>query len=143
MSAKHLSIGDFVAGRVASVSGTGVRVQLGARLYGRVPLTALHDSWRDNALEGMVAGCAPGYAPHAFFVEVVAWCGNKLPHIGGTLDGKTANILISNSVQSTLFSYSADVLQGSRSGAASAPRSWAMLAMARCFSAPGRRTVVS
>ena len=46
------AVGDLVAGRVVAVSGTGVRLQLGARLRGRVPLTDLHDSWRDNALEG-------------------------------------------------------------------------------------------
>ena len=49
------AVGDLVAGRVVAVSGTGVRVQLGARLHGRVPLTDLHDSWRDNALEGASA----------------------------------------------------------------------------------------
>ena len=46
------AVGDLLAGRVVAVSGTGVRIQLGARLHGRVPLTDLHVSWRDNALEG-------------------------------------------------------------------------------------------
>ena len=61
-SNKQPRIGDAVAGKVVSVSGTGVRLQLGARLYGRVPLTDLHDSWHDNALEGNPSGC-PGPNP--------------------------------------------------------------------------------
>ena len=46
--------GDMVTGRVAAITGGGVRVQLGARMHGRVALTDLHDGWVANALAGLL-----------------------------------------------------------------------------------------
>lgn len=47
--------GALVMGRVAGVSGAGVRVQLAGKA-GRVAVTDVHDAWVANALEGIKEG---------------------------------------------------------------------------------------
>eukprot|EP00887_Chlorella_sp_A99_P001742 scaffold19.g1742.t1 len=50
------AIGAVVLGRLATVAGTGVVVQLGARSRGRVALNDIHDAPVANALAGLQAG---------------------------------------------------------------------------------------
>jgi transcriptional accessory protein Tex/SPT6 len=48
--------GTLVPGKVVSVSGSGVLVQLGAKQQGLVALTDIHDHWVPNALSGVSSG---------------------------------------------------------------------------------------
>jgi rRNA biogenesis protein RRP5 len=48
--------GALVPGRIASVAGSGVVVQLGPKTLGVVSLTDIHDTWVPNALAGLSAG---------------------------------------------------------------------------------------
>jgi predicted RNA-binding protein with RPS1 domain len=48
--------GALVPGRIVSVAGSGVVVQLGPKTLGIVSLTDIHDTWVTNALAGLSAG---------------------------------------------------------------------------------------
>lgn len=48
--------GQLVPGRVVSVAGSGVVVQLGPKLQGAVALTDITDDWVSNALAGLSSG---------------------------------------------------------------------------------------
>jgi predicted RNA-binding protein with RPS1 domain len=48
--------GALVPGRIVSVAGSGVVVQLGPKTLGVVSLTDIHDTWVPNALAGFSAG---------------------------------------------------------------------------------------
>ncbi|KAG2498018.1 hypothetical protein HYH03_004276 [Edaphochlamys debaryana] len=48
--------GALVMGRIVAVSGAGVRVAIGAKRFGRVALTDIHDTWVPDALAGLTEG---------------------------------------------------------------------------------------
>uniref|UniRef100_A0A383V4G5 S1 motif domain-containing protein n=1 Tax=Tetradesmus obliquus TaxID=3088 RepID=A0A383V4G5_TETOB len=55
-AADRLAGGALVPGRIVSVTGSGVVVQLGPKTLGVVAVTDIHDSWVPNALAGLSAG---------------------------------------------------------------------------------------
>jgi len=137
---KDPAVGDLVAGRVVAVSGTGVRIQLGARLHGRVPLTDLHDSWRDNALEGACTSvpCLAQVAESTCWMHV-AETETSFAIIRMCCETAFSSVLcmpfckvLSAGTHSVVASHAAATGQGSRWVAVPAPRSWAGTGRARC-----------
>ena len=131
------AVGELVAGRVVAASGTVVRIQLGARLHGRVPLTDLHDNWRDNALKGT---CLPMLASDARLKcsRHVSGSPCESDHVLVRLCGSGCPVRTrlhsSSSPDWTELYHKARTrsLQGLRWVAVPAPRSWAGTGRARC-----------
>lgn len=85
--------GSTLLGRITSVGGAGVRVQLGARSSGRVALTDIHDGPVPQALAGLEAG---QYVQAAVLGPDVVAASTKSKGKGGSgTDGGASQLLLS------------------------------------------------